>query len=163
MPIGGVEQPDFIIVDDTVRLRKFDGIYGFALEWYQDPETVWLVDGDKKLYNEELLEKMYTYLNGIGELYFIEVYSNGYYRPIGDVTFCKEDMPIVIGDKDYRGRGIGTKVVKKLIERARELGYEEIEVEDIYSWNTASRKLFTNLGFKPDKKTAKGMSFKLIL
>ena len=57
MPIGGVEQPDFIIVDDTVRLRKFDGIYGFALEWYQDPETVWLVDGIKSCTTKNCLRK----------------------------------------------------------------------------------------------------------
>ena len=64
---------DFIIVDDTVRLRKFDG---YTARVVSGSETVWLVDGDKR-HNEELLGKMYTYLNGIGELYFIEVYSNG--------------------------------------------------------------------------------------
>jgi RimJ/RimL family protein N-acetyltransferase len=163
MPINGVEQPNYIEIYDKIRLRKFDGNYEFALKWYQDLETVWLVDGDEELYTEELLEKMYNYWNGVGELYFIEVYENGHYEPIGDVTFCKEDMPIVIGEKSYRGKGIGTKVVRKLIERAKELGYREIEVEEIYNWNIASQKLYTNLGFKPHKKTTKGMSYKLIL
>lgn len=106
---------------------------------------------------------MYNYWNEVGELYFIEVYSNGCYKPIGDVTFCKDDMPIVIGDKAYRGKGIGTKVIKTLIERAKELGFKEVEIEEIYSWNKHSQKLFTNLGFVPIKETAKGMSYKLIL
>ncbi len=162
MPINGVEQPNYIKIDDMLRLRKFDGNYEFAMKWYQDLDTVWLVDGDKELYTRELLEKMYTYLNENGELYFIEVYSNGYYQPIGDVTFWKEDMPIVIGEKTYRGKGIGTKVVKKLIERAKELGYKEIAIEEIYSWNIASQKCFTNLGFIPNNKTTKGMSYKLV-
>lgn len=163
MPIKGVQQPDYIEVDEMIRLRKFDGHYEFAHKWYQDPEIVWLVDGDKKLYTDELMDKMYHYLNETGELYFIEVLSNGVYQPIGDVTFSREDMPIVIGDKHYWEKGIGTKVVKKLIERARTLGYKEIKVEEIYSWNEASQKLFTKLGFQPNRKTAKGMSYKLVL
>ncbi len=32
------------------------------------------------------------------------------YVPIGDVTFWQEDMPIVIGDKKYCGKGVGGKV-----------------------------------------------------
>ena len=40
MPIYGVEQPEILQVDDDIRLRKYDGIYDFAFEWYQDEETV---------------------------------------------------------------------------------------------------------------------------
>lgn len=39
MPIKNVEQPEYIVVSDDIRLRKFDNIYDFALEWYQDEET----------------------------------------------------------------------------------------------------------------------------
>ena len=28
-----------IQIDNTLRLRRFDGNYDFAFEWYQDPET----------------------------------------------------------------------------------------------------------------------------
>ena len=45
MPISGVVQPDILVVDEELRLRKFDGNYDFAFDWYQDPETVKLVDG----------------------------------------------------------------------------------------------------------------------
>ena len=45
MPIPGTEQPEFLHIDEELRLRKFDDHFDFAFDWYQDPETVWLVDG----------------------------------------------------------------------------------------------------------------------
>ena len=40
MPIKGIEQPEYIEIDKEIRLRKFDGKYDFAFEWYQDIDTV---------------------------------------------------------------------------------------------------------------------------
>lgn len=163
MPIPEIEQPEIINIDDTLRLRRFDDIFDFAFDWYQDIETVWLVDGVKVPYTGEKLGRMYRYLHKHGELYFIEALENGQFRPIGDVTFSREDMPIVIGDKAYRGRGIGKKVIAALICRGRELGYDTLQVEEIYDWNIASRKCFESMGFQAYEKTEKGNCFKLIL
>ena len=55
MPIENVIQPDIIQIDDQLRLRKYDGNHDFALEWYQDEETLMLVDGIYKPYDEERL------------------------------------------------------------------------------------------------------------
>ena len=112
----GCKQPEIIQIDNTLRLRKYDGVHDFALEWYLDEETVYLVDGKRDSYTIERLGGMYRYLNNVGELYFIEALENGTYKPIGDVTFWQEDMPIVIGDPAYRGKGIGRKVISALIE-----------------------------------------------
>lgn len=119
MPIEKIEQPQIIEIDDTLRLRKYDGKFDFAFEWYQDTETVYLVDGVKEPYSFGKLRGMYEYLNEHGELYFIEAGENGNYKPIGDVTFWQNDMPIVIGDKNYRGKHIGRKVILALIERGK--------------------------------------------
>lgn len=83
MAISGVVQPEILQVDDGLRLRKYDGIYDFAFDWYQDEETAYLVDGVRKPYSEETLQCMYEYLNKQGELYFIEVSENGKFKPIG--------------------------------------------------------------------------------
>ncbi len=163
MAIQGIEQPAIIQIDGTLRLRKFDGVYDFALEWYQNPDTVWLVDGDRIPYTPELLTKMYTYLHNAGELYFIEILESGRYRPIGNVTFWQEDMPIVIGDPSFRGRGIGRKVISALIERGKELGYNHLSVEEIYDWNAGSSRCFEHLGFTAYEKTEKGSSYRLTL
>ncbi|MGN0628769.1 MAG: GNAT family N-acetyltransferase [Oscillospiraceae bacterium] len=161
MPIEGIKRPGIIEIDDTLRLRKYDGKYDFAYEWYQDIETVYLVDGVKEPYSFEQLGRMYGYLNEHGELYFIEAAENGDYRPIGDVTFWQGDMPIVIGDKNYRGKHIGRKVVAALVERGRELGYKKLYVGEIYDYNAGSRKCFESMGFKAYEKTEKGNRFVL--
>ena len=81
------------------------------------------------------------------------------WKPIGDVTFWPDDMPIVIGDRAYRGRGVGKKVIAALIQRGRELGFETLRVNEIYEYNTASRKCFESMGFRAYEKTEKGNRF----
>ena len=161
MPITGIRQPEVIQIEDGLRLRKNDGIYDFAFDWYQDEDTVCMVDGVRKKYSRELLAAMYEYKNDQGELYFIEVLEHGTYRPIGDVTFWKDDLPIVIGERTYRGRGIAKKVIRALIQRGRELGYDSLRVQEIYAFNEPSRRCFESLGFCAYEKTEKGDRFLL--
>lgn len=163
MAIEGIVQPDIIEVDNGLRLRKFDGAYDFAFEWYRDEETVYLVDGVKKPYSWETLRRMYEYLNQHGELYFIEALKDGVFAPIGDITFWQQDMPIVIGDKAYRGKGIGRKIISRLAERGRELGYKKLYVSEIYDFNIDSRKCFEAVGFRAYEKTDAGSRFVLEL
>ena len=40
MPIPNIHQPQILNIDETLRLRKFDGHYEFAFSWYQDEELV---------------------------------------------------------------------------------------------------------------------------
>ena len=82
---------------------------------------------------------MYEYLVSRGEVYFIEVWEQEYWLTIGDVTFWQDDLPIVIGKADYRGKGIGKKVLSALIQRARNLGYQKLAVQEIYDFNQPSR------------------------
>ena len=163
MPIENIPQPELLPVTDTLRLRKYDKLHDFALTWYLDEETVWLVDGDKDLYTPELLNKMYTHQDTHGELYFIEVRENNGWRPIGDVCLSTDDFAIVIGEKNLRGKGIGRAVVSALVDRARSLGWKQVRVGDVYDFNAGSRRMFTSLGFREEAKTEKGHSYILTL
>ena len=154
MAIEGVEQPAYIQIEDDLRLRRYDGTADFALAWYQDPELVYLVDGVKKPYSWETLYNMYTWLDQHGELYFIEALENG-----ACVAFSREDMPIVIGEPAYRGRGVGRKVVRALMDRGRVLGYETLGVREIYDFNAASIRCFMACGFAPVEKTEQGWRY----
>lgn len=160
MPIKNITQLELINIDETLRLRKFDCKYDFALRWYQDEELVRLVDGPYSgVYTLEKLRRMYEYLNNKGELYFIEIRKDEDFIPIGDVTIWEDDMPIVIGDKKYQGRGIGKKVIAALIERGREIGFYKMKVREIYSYNIASQKLFKSMGFVESGQTSMGKSY----
>ena len=161
MAIEGIVQPEILRINDALRLRKFDGIYDFAFDWYQDEETVYLVDGVRRKYSQETLKCMYEYLDKQGELYFIEVLECDVFKPIGDVTFWQYDMPIVIGEKAYRGKGIAKQVISALIKRGKLLGYTELYVNEIYEFNIASRKCFESMGFVAYEKTEKGKKFVL--
>ena len=164
MPIEKIHQPEIINISAKLRLRKFDNNYTFAFNWYQDEDTVRLVDGlNAKKYDFDTLKTMYMYLNNKGELYFIEILEDNEFIPIGDVTFWQEDIPIVIGDKKYRGIGIGKKVLEAIIKRAKELGYKELKMREIYTYNVASQKLFESVGFSKSGNTANGLSYTLMI
>lgn len=165
MAIDGVIQPEIIVIDRSLRLRKYSDDCEFALGWYQDEETLFLVDGKNEPYDMERLYGMYHYLENKGEIYFIEMKEtdDSDYVPIGDVTFSQDDLPIVIGDKNFRGKGIGTKVLKALITRARQLNFPYLEVSEIYDYNIGSQRLFQGVGFQVSEATKKGHSYRLLL
>ena len=159
MAIPGVEQPAYIEINDCLRLRRYDGTADFALSWYQDEALVYLVDGVKRAYDRATLYGMYGYLDQHGELYFIEVLADGDWTPIGDVTFSREDLPLVIGVPEYRGRGIGRQVIFSLMDRGRQLGFPTLGVREIYDFNIASIRCFTACGFAPVARTDKGWRY----
>lgn len=163
MPITGIEQPEIIQINDTLRLRRFDRAGEDAFRWYQDPETVWLVDGVKEPYTPEKLDRMYRWLDTHGELYFIEVAEDGAYRAIGDVTLMEDNLPIVIGERDCRGKHLGQQVIAALVQRGRDLGWPRLCVEEIYDFNPASRACFERAGFRACGKTERGHRFVLEL
>ena len=147
MPIPNVRQEELMIVDDGLRLRAYDGQFELAFDWYQDPEVIYLIDGNRNPYSLERIQRMYEYLAARGEVYFIEVWEQECWLPIGDVTFWQEDLPIVIGNVAYRGQGIGRKVISALVERGRLLGYHQLAVQEIFDFNQASRRMFEAIGF----------------
>jgi hypothetical protein len=73
MPLSNIVQPEYISINATLRLRKYDGNYQLALQWYQDKDTLMLVNGNYKEYSHDRLKQMYDYLESQGEEYFMEV------------------------------------------------------------------------------------------
>lgn len=169
MPIEKISQPEYIPLGPGLRLRRFAGLTpelsARALGWYQDPQTARLVDGPSaKPYTQERLEQMYGYLHQNGELYWIEEDRSQGFCPVGDVCLLPGgDLPIVIGPKDCRGRGIGGRVLRGLIARARELEFPQMRIKEIYRYNEGSRRLFLSCGFREAEPTAEGSSFVLDL
>ena len=163
MPIPTIQQEELIVIDDSLRLRAYDGQFELALDWYQDPDMIYMIDCSKEPYPPEKVQRMYEYLARQGEVYFIEVWERDHWLAIGDVTFWQDDLPLVIGNVAYRRKGIGKRVLSALIQRARNLGYQKIAVQEIYDFNQPSRSLFESLGFYPTLAREKGRSYVLDL
>lgn len=70
------KQPEYISIDSSLRLRKYDGQAHLAFSWYQDLEVIRLIDGSRAPYTLQRTKKMYDYLTQQGEVYFIEVLTN---------------------------------------------------------------------------------------
>lgn len=66
----------------------------------------------------------------------------------------------MVGEKGLRGKKIGRRVVKALIERAKQLGYKELYVDMIYHYNTGSQRMFESVGFTAYQTTEKGKKYK---
>ena len=96
-------------------------------------------------------------------LFWIEFREKGEWLPIGDVTLSQENLPIVIGNPTYQHQGLGYKVLKVLIDLARQRGWKELKVQEIYDFNHASRRCFESLGFVESRRTEIGVGFLLKL
>ena len=154
-----------IQIDDSLRLVPYflADHHDAALGWYQDVDLVELVDGIRIPYSLEKLNTMYSYLESNGDLFWIEFREKGEWVPIGDVTLSQENLPIVIGNPTYQHQGLGRKVLKALIDLARQRGWKELKVQEIYDFNHASRRCFESLGFVESRRAEKGTSFLLKL
>lgn len=151
MALKEFEQPEIIDINDSLRLRKYDGHYELFLPGYRDPVVYQNSEGifdEGRIPDLEYVKRMCTYLARVGELYYIEAKENGTYVPIGDVTVKEENPPIAIWREAYRGKGVGRLVMEAVIGRLKELGSAKITGSTVYQWNSASQKLHERLGFR---------------
>ena len=166
MPLDGIKQPEIITLSDDFRLRKYDGHFEIFLPGYQDPVVYQNSEGifdEEKKPNLAYVRGMCNFLDSVGELYYIEAREKDGFVPIGDVTIKQENPPIAIWRGEYRGRGLGTLVMRAVIERVRALGYDRIVGSTVYKWNTASQKLHERLGFRRVSETERDYIYELEL
>lgn len=158
MPLNQIPQPDTIEISDWLRLRKYDGNYELFLPGYRDPCVYQNSEGifdESRIPDLGYVKGMCSYLDGVGELYFIEAKEGEIFVPIGDVTVKDENPPIAIWKDNYRGKGIGTLVMQTVICRLKALGFEKIKGSTVYKWNLASQKMHERLGFHRVRESEK--------
>ncbi len=166
MPLKDVVQPEILAISPGLRLRKYDGKYETLLPGYRDPVVYQNSEGifdESRIPDLDYVQGMCAYLSRVGEMYYIEARENGAFVPVGDVTVKPENPPIAIWKGQYRGRGIGTLVMQRVIARLRELGYEKITGSTVYKWNTASQKMHEKLSFRRVKEDGDDLYYELEL
>lgn len=159
-------QPAIIDIDEELRLRAYDGNFHLALPWYRDKTVYTNSEGIRDqaaIPDINYVRRMYDYLHGHGELYFIEIKREGNFVPVGDVTLQAKNLPITIGVKKYRRQGIGRRVLQEILKRARALGLVKIHGVRIYDYNLASQRLYESLGFKCVGIEGKELEYELSL
>ena len=162
MALKEFEQPEIIDINDSLRLRKYDGRFDLFLPGYQNPVVYQNSEGifdENRIPNLSYVKGMCTYLAKVGELYYIEAKERDIYIPIGDVTIKEENPPIAIWVDACRGKGIGKLVMQTVIDRLRELGFAKISGSTVYQWNTASQKLHEGLGFRRVSEDEKEITY----
>ena len=70
---------------------------------------------------------------------------------------------IQIDDSFYQHQRLGRKVLKALIDLARQKGWKQLNVQEIYTFNHTSIRCFESIGFVESGTTEKGLSFVLAL
>lgn len=136
-------------------------------KWNADPEvSYWCEGNDIDLTNiEEHVHDVYGYVSQIAYCFLLE--ADGV--PIGECWL--ENMNIqevidmypgldvrridmMIGEKDYWGKGIGTTLVAVLTEYAfREENADVIHIPSVFDYNIRSQKTFLKNGYKFIKAT----------
>ncbi|OFZ37379.1 MAG: hypothetical protein A2504_16490 [Bdellovibrionales bacterium RIFOXYD12_FULL_39_22] len=139
-----------IIIDNDLRLRPIDLEQDLenALRWYSDPEVLYFSEASDVPFDKTLTMGMYNYFLKRGEVYIIEVLRGGNWFQVGDAVITQDSIPIVIGEKEFRGKGFGKRVLRMMVNRAKEIGYEKMTVSGIYTYNHRSRHIYETAGFK---------------
>ncbi|HEV2072928.1 MAG TPA: GNAT family protein [Thermomicrobiales bacterium] len=86
---------------------------------------------------------------------FFTIYERSSYRPIGgvdlhgiDVRNRTAELGIMIGERDARGRGLGTEAVRLVCD----YGFNAMELNSIwlltFGWNIAGQKAYVKAGFR---------------
>ncbi len=110
---------------------------------------MWLSEGDAAArYDAAMISSMYRYLLERGEAYIVEIRAAEAWVALGDAALCTDCIPIVIGVPEHRSRGLGSRVLRLLVTRARALGWRRIRVKGVYTYNPRTRRLYERAGFR---------------
>ncbi len=130
------------IVNQSIALIPYYPWEEATLPWYQDPVLVKQVDNKDELYTPEKLNRMYTWLNEHGNLWYIVYHGH----LAGDISIGDNGEIGLAIAPEYQNKHIGRRCVAELLTVAREKGLPIVKAQ-VYSFNEQSRKMFLSAGF----------------
>ena len=146
----------YIIKDEQIGIRKIEreDITDNYVKWLNDPDVNKYLECRHTVHTLESTIKYVDSLNDNNEI-LLGIFDSKNERHIGNIkigpinTLHKQaTIGLVIGEKDYWGKGIGTKVIRYTTRYAIEsLGVETL-IAGCYECNKGSYKAFMNSGWK---------------
>ena len=152
---------------ESIKLRPMtEDDWNFLLKWNSDPEVLYYSDGnDVTSYNLEEIQDIYRSVSQNAFCFVIEVDN----KPIGECWLQKMNLEallqeypdldcrridLMIGEKQYWNRGIGTEVIRMLTDFGfYEQGADMIFGCHIADYNVRSLRAFQKAGYNIYSKT----------
>ena len=125
------------------------------LRWFNDPEVRWYLTMYRPLSQAEEERWVESLLSRRDDIVLaIEVREGDNWVHIGNIGLHKIDwknrvakLGIVIGERDYWGRGYGTEAIRTMLRYAfLELGLNRVELE-VYDFNERAIRCYEKAGF----------------
>jgi ribosomal-protein-alanine N-acetyltransferase len=144
-----------ILQGNTIHLKplSINEVNTTYLSWLQDPEVMTGIETSG--YTLENLKQYVTVQLGNSNVHFFAIWSNDTNQHIGNIKFeivdrkaKVSDLGLLIGNKNYWGKGVGSEACKLGITYLFEqLGLRKIYLA-VYENNPSAKKLYENAGFK---------------
>lgn len=131
------------------------------MRWFQDADLAGLVSPAVVVpVTAEAEEEWYKGANVPGCLYTFSIYARGDHRLIGNCRIGPVDaknrsapVGIVIGEREYWGRGYGTDAMGLLLE----FGFDELNLHrihlNVYPFNDRAIRCYRKLGFTEEGRS----------
>ena len=143
-----------MITGQNISLRPFDSCHlDNTRAWVNDSELAQLLDRAMPVSDTEH-EQWFSGLHGRTDCIYFAIETNTKAQHIGNVWLWgidwrhrKAELRIVIGDKNYLGRGIGTEAIFLICSYA----FERLNLHKVYAYvlasNLRARSSFEKVGF----------------
>ena len=147
---------------DVVLRPLCDAHLPLLYKWNADPEVLYWADGgDKQAHSEETVRGIYGKTSQSPQNFLFLVEANGV--PVGECWLEKMNLRLILdmyppaadvrridmmlGEKTYWNRGIGTAMIGMLVDFAFNREHTEVLCSPVYDYNLRSRRAFEKNGF----------------
>lgn len=148
-----------IIKGKKIYLKKglSNKLYSAMLKWFTDIEVMRYVSFVKTMVNMKGIEDVKLFCKDAKNAIFFGIYLNKLnkligYSVIGDIKNKQGEFGIIIGEKDYWGKGVGAEATKLMVDYS----FNQIGLERIYlttsEYNKNAIRLYKKFGFEITKK-----------
>lgn len=135
----------------NIKLRKIEiSDKKYFAKWWRDKKLLKLTSGILKRITDEEVDKYFLkILADRSDFHYIILLNK---KKIGHIALQKRkndwyETQIVIGEKNYQGKGYGTEAIKLLINKAKQADIRKIYLE-VHPDNRRAIKAYEKCGFK---------------